>query len=64
MCSKATCSTCGKATWSGCGQHVEQALKGVPKAQRCRGHEATTPVGGVRATVQRKGILARLFGAD
>ena len=64
MCSKATCSTCGKATWSGCGQHVEQALKGVPKAQRCQGHEAATPAGGVRTTVQRRGILARLFGAD
>jgi hypothetical protein len=63
MCSKATCSTCGKATWSGCGQHVEQALKGVPRAQRCRGHESTTPSSN-RATSQRKGILARLFGAE
>ena len=25
-----TCRTCGKATWAGCGQHVEQALRGVP----------------------------------
>ncbi len=35
MCSKVTCRTCGKATWSGCGNHVEQALAGVPQAQRC-----------------------------
>ena len=39
MCSRATCTTCGKATWAGCGQHVEQALAGVPQTQRCQGHE-------------------------
>jgi hypothetical protein len=63
MCSKATCSTCGKATWSGCGQHVEQALKGVPRAQRCRGHESAT-LSPSRAAGPRKGVLARLFGAE
>lgn len=35
MCSKATCKRCGKATWRGCGNHVEQALAGVPRSQRC-----------------------------
>lgn len=35
MCSKATCKQCGKPTWKGCGNHVEQALAGVPKNQRC-----------------------------
>ena len=35
MCHKATCKKCNKATWKGCGNHVEQALAGVPKAQRC-----------------------------
>lgn len=35
MCSKTTCNTCGKATWTGCGNHVEQALRGVPQSQRC-----------------------------
>jgi hypothetical protein len=35
MCSKATCRRCGRATWKGCGNHVEQALAGVPKNQRC-----------------------------
>ena len=35
MCSKTTCNKCGKATWTGCGNHVEQALRGVPQAQRC-----------------------------
>ena len=28
----------GKATWQGCGQHVEEALRGVPDEQRCAGH--------------------------
>jgi hypothetical protein len=35
MCHKTTCRRCAKATWSGCGNHIEQALKGVPKADRC-----------------------------
>lgn len=35
MCSRITCNTCGKATWTGCGNHVEQALAGVPQDQRC-----------------------------
>ncbi len=35
MCHKTTCKTCQKPTWRGCGNHIEQALAGVPKAQRC-----------------------------
>jgi hypothetical protein len=35
MCSRTTCRKCKKPTWSGCGQHIEQALAGVPKNQRC-----------------------------
>ncbi|WP_344196594.1 hypothetical protein [Aeromicrobium alkaliterrae] len=40
MCQKVTCSDCGKATWVGCGEHVEEALAGVPDDQRCAGHAA------------------------
>ncbi|NNN08933.1 MAG: hypothetical protein HKL85_07040 [Acidimicrobiaceae bacterium] len=40
MCSRVTCPVCHKPTWSGCGQHVEQALAGVPNDQRCPGHSA------------------------
>ena len=36
MCSRTTCPTCGKATWTGCGEHVEQALAGVPDSERCQ----------------------------
>lgn len=36
MCSRVTCRTCSKPTWSGCGNHIEQALAGVPKSDRCQ----------------------------
>jgi hypothetical protein len=39
MCHKTTCRKCGKPSWAGCGNHIEIALKGVPKSQRCQGHE-------------------------
>lgn len=35
MCSPARCDRCGKITWAGCGQHIEQALEGVPQSERC-----------------------------
>jgi hypothetical protein len=35
MCHRTTCRTCHKPTWSGCGNHIEQALAGVPKGERC-----------------------------
>ena len=35
MCSPAVCRRCKKITWTGCGQHVEQALAGVPPEKRC-----------------------------
>jgi hypothetical protein len=52
MCSQVMCRKCGKATWSGCGQHIEDALRGVPKSQRCQGHESEPSTG----------IFKRLFG--
>ena len=53
MCSKTTCRKCGKATWSGCGNHIEEALHGIPKNQRCQGH-ANDP--------KEPGLMSRLFG--
>jgi hypothetical protein len=52
MCRPATCSTCGLTTWKGCGMHVDQVLAGVPRSQRCQGHESEA----------RGGFLARLLG--
>lgn len=40
MCSPIACPTCGKTTWTGCGMHVDEALAGVPAAQRCEGHDS------------------------
>ncbi len=56
MCQKVTCGRCGKATWSGCGQHIEEALRGVPAAQRC-----TCASGGTTSSTPG-GIFSRLFG--
>ena len=36
MCSAVRCEKCGKATWEGCGQHIEEALEGIPEADRCK----------------------------
>lgn len=52
MCYQTTCRKCGKVTWGGCGQHVQQALAGVPKSQRCAGHD----------NEPSKGFFASLFG--
>ncbi|CAG7607190.1 hypothetical protein LEUCIP111803_00998 [Leucobacter soli] len=35
MCARITCPTCGKPTWAGCGNHIEEALRGVPEDERC-----------------------------
>ena len=35
MCHRISCPRCGKPTWADCGRHVEEALAGVPPAQRC-----------------------------
>jgi hypothetical protein len=53
MCSRTICRKCGKPTWSGCGNHIEQALKGVAKKDRCQGH-ANDPV--------EPGFFAKMFG--
>jgi len=52
MCRQVTCRTCGKTTWVGCGQHVDQVMRGVPKGQRCEGHQRQA---------LKDGFLARLF---
>ncbi len=51
MCSPVICRICGKTTWTGCGQHIEQALAGVPEERRCAGHDAQpiVPSSGLRS---------------
>lgn len=53
MCRAVRCRTCGKTTWTGCGQHVDQVMRGVPRAQQCTCG---------RETKRSGGILAGLFG--
>jgi len=55
MCSRVTCRTCDKPTWQGCGLHIEQALDGVPTAERCQCRENTV-------VTKRPGLVARFFG--
>lgn len=56
MCRAATCRTCGKTTWAGCGQHVDAVMAGVPRADRCSGHEpAENGGGGIFARLLRRG---------
>ncbi len=35
MCYKTICGSCQKWTWAGCGQHIQQALSGIPQNQLC-----------------------------
>lgn len=58
MCSRATCKKCGKATWRGCGNHIEQALAGVPKNQRC----TCAANSSASASAPKEGFFARLRG--
>ncbi len=55
MCSPAVCDRCKKITWTGCGQHVEQALAGVPPENRCTCPlEPAAPAGRPRARDTKK----------
>ncbi|UAL31163.1 hypothetical protein K8W59_06745 [Nocardioides rotundus] len=52
MCRAVSCKKCGKTTWAGCGQHVDQVLARVPRADRCTGHPHEPGTG----------FFSRLFG--
>lgn len=57
MCRPATCKVCGKTTWAGCGQHVDQVMAGVSRADRCPGHSEAE-----KATASGGGsLLRRIF---
>ena len=58
MCSRTTCSNCKKPTWSGCGNHIEIALAGVPKKDRCKCTAAELAA----AKAAKGGFFAKLFG--
>ena len=58
MCQKVTCKICQKKTWAGCGQHVQQVMSGVPKAQQC----SCTAADKAAYKAAHPGFFARLFG--
>jgi hypothetical protein len=64
MCRQVSCRKCGKATWSGCGQHVDQVMRGVPKAQRCTCGQAkaSAPKASTPAEPSSSGFFSRLLG--
>lgn len=45
MCVPAVCKRCGKTTWAGCGEHVDEVMSGVPKAQQCLCDGNQSPAG-------------------
>jgi hypothetical protein len=60
MCRRVTCNSCGKPTYAGCGQHIEQVLGDVPKAQRCTCR--AQPSGKPSSTTAPAGLFKKLFG--
>jgi hypothetical protein len=54
MCSRVMCRSCNKPTWSGCGNHIEEALAGVAKKDRCQCGSDTKNQSG--------GFFTKLFG--
>lgn len=57
MCRAATCKTCCNTTWAGCGQHVDQVMAAVPRADRCPGHpqDQRSSAGSFLARLLRRG---------
>ena len=39
MCTRVRCKKCGSPTYAGCGEHIEQVLGDVPRADRCHCRE-------------------------
>ena len=54
MCQRVTCDPCHKPTWSGCGQHIEEALAGVPEADRCQCGTSPRVGGGFTSIFRRR----------
>ena len=52
MCEKVICRKCSKPTWAGCGEHIEEALAGIAKVDRCQVHQGEP---------KKSGLLNRLL---
>lgn len=58
MCSRVNCRRCNKPTWSGCGNHIEEALAGVAKKDRCQCGSGSS----VATETKRGGFFSKLLG--
>lgn len=58
MCHQVSCRICSRPTWSGCGNHIETALAGIPRSQRCPGHDSAE----IAQYKAENGLIKRLFG--
>lgn len=58
MCRAVNCRVCGKTTWAGCGQHVDQVMAGVPRADRCPGRHSEAE----KAAAAKPSFMSRLLG--
>ena len=61
MCRRVECSKCGRPTFAGCGAHVEQVLRDVPRADRCRCREETSTDKKATSTNENRSWFANLF---
>lgn len=61
MCRRVECSKCGRPTFAGCGAHVEQVLRDVPRADRCRCREEKSTDAAPNKTGESRSWLANLF---
>ena len=62
MCRRVACRKCGRPTWAGCGLHIEQALAGVPPAERCQCPEKPSKGGQTDGQSDGRSWLSRIFG--
>lgn len=62
MCVRVDCSKCGRPTYAGCGAHVEQVLRGVAPADRCRCREQPAKEARPQAETERPSWLRSLLG--
>lgn len=61
MCRRVECSKCGRPTFAGCGAHVEQVLRDVPRADRCRCREEKSTSSEPDKAGKSRSWLANLF---
>lgn len=57
MCRAVSCKSCNKTTWAGCGNHVDDVMRHIPKAQRC-----TCDRNAPKAPSESGSWFSRLFG--